>query len=106
MIFLSREDEIVLSGPKSLYFYASWMPYHKRMVSMIGKMEQKYKDLGFFAIDTDYFKPLCKRFNIVSVPTIVILKDGKELKRVEGLILTSALKVVFADICDSIGDLK
>lgn len=106
MIFLSKEDEIVLSGPKSLYFYASWMPYHKRMLSMIGKMEQKYKDLGFFAIDTDYFKPLCKRFNIISIPTIAILKDGKELKRVEGLVLTSALKVAFADICDSKGELK
>jgi thiol-disulfide isomerase/thioredoxin len=106
MIFLSRENELILSGSQSLYFYASWMPYHKRMISMIGKMEQKYKDLGFFAIDTDYFKTFCKRFDITSIPTIIIFKDGKELKRIEGLILTSALKVAFADICDSIGEPK
>lgn len=106
MIFLSQENELVLSGPRSLYFYASWMPYHKRMLSMVGKMEQKYKGLGFFAIDVDYFKSLCKRFDITSVPTILILENGKELKRVEGLVLTSALKGAFADICDSIGELK
>ncbi len=100
MLFLTSEEELILE-PKIqiLYFYASWMPYHKKMVNMVSKMEQKYKDIDFLAIDVDGFKSFIKRFGINSIPTIVILNNGKEIKRLEGLILTSAIKSAFVDIC-------
>lgn len=99
MIFLTEESELILL-PKiqGLYFYASWMPYHKKMLTMIEKIEAKYKDVDFFAIDVDFFKPFIKRFNIESIPTILILNDTKEIKRLNGLILTSVIKSAFADI--------
>lgn len=102
MLFITQESEI--SSPitiKSLYFYAAWMPYHKKMMVMIDKMEQKHKEIEFLAIDVDHFKGLCKRFNIESIPTILIVNKGEELKRINGLILTSALKSAFGDICNS-----
>ena len=100
MLFLTSEEELILK-PKfqMLYFYASWMPYHKKMINMISKMEQKYKDIDFFAIDVDGFKSFIKRFEINSIPTITILNNGKEIKRLEGLILTSVIKAAFVDIC-------
>ncbi len=100
MLFLTSEEELILE-PKiqALYFYASWMPYHKKMVNMVSKMEQKYKNIDFLAIDVDGFKSFIKRFGINSIPTIVILNNGKEIKRLEGLILTSAIKSAFVDIC-------
>jgi thioredoxin 1 len=102
MLFLSSEEGLILK-PKlqTLYFYASWMPYHKKMVNMVSKMEQKYKDIDFFAVDVDGFKPFIKRFGISSIPTIIILNNGKEIKRLEGLILTSVIKAAFVDICKS-----
>jgi thioredoxin-like negative regulator of GroEL len=100
MLYLTSEDELVLQ-PKlqALYFYASWMPYHKKMQTMINKMEEKYPTIDFFAVDIDYFKTFIKRFKIDSIPSILILNNGKEIKRINGLILTSALKSAFADIC-------
>jgi thioredoxin-like negative regulator of GroEL len=106
MIFLTQEKDIIITGLQSLYFYSSWMPHHKKMMSMLSKMEEKYKDMGFFAVDVDFFKVFCKRFNVTSIPTIIILNNGKELRRINGLILTSALRKAFADICDSIGDIN
>lgn len=102
MFFLTQEQELVLNNDlQVLYFYASWMPYHKKMIIMIDKMEQKYKNISFFAIDTDHFKGLCRRFNINTIPVVLIMKNGIELKRISGLILTSAFKSAFADICNS-----
>lgn len=106
MIFLNQEKDLILSKSQSLYFYASWMSYHKKMLFMIDKMEQKYKNVEFFAIDVDFFKNLCKRFEITSIPTVIIINNGEELKRINGLVLTSAFKSAFADICDSIGDIN
>jgi len=102
MIFFTQESDLQLNSKiVSLYFYASWMPYHKKMVNMINKMEVKYKDITFYAIDTDHFKGLCKRFNVTSIPEVILLVDGKEAKRINGMVLTSAFKSAFGDIYNS-----
>jgi thioredoxin-like negative regulator of GroEL len=98
MIFISQESDLVFDNPCVMYFYTSWMPYHKKMLVMLDKMEEKYK-MKFFGINADNFKPICKRFNIDSVPTVLIF-DKKELKRINGLVLTSAFRKAFADICN------
>lgn len=102
MLFLTQEEELKFEKPiQVLYFYASWMPYHKKMLTMIGKMEDKYNQIDYFAVDVDYFKTFLKRFEISTVPTVILLKNNKEAKRIEGVTLTSAFKSVFADICKS-----
>lgn len=103
MKFLSKEEDLILRNVQALYFYASWMPYHKKMLIMIDKIKEKY-NIDFIAIDVDFFKSLCKRFTIESIPTVIILSDGRELQRITGLVLTSAFKSTFADICASIGE--
>lgn len=102
MLYLTSEEELNFNKEiQALYFYASWMPYHKKMTTMLAKMEEKHKDVDFFAIDVDYFKSFIKRFKIESVPTILIFKNKEEPKKIQGLPLTSALRTVFADICKS-----
>ena len=86
---------------QALYFYAPWMPFHKKFLTMIGKMEEKHKNVTFSAVDVDEFSSQCRRFSIDSIPTVLILKDGKEVKRINGLTLTSAFRSAFADICTS-----
>lgn len=98
MIFITQEAELSLDKAQVLYFYATWMPYHKKMMHMIEKVEEKRKDIAFFAIDVDHFKGLCRRFDVVSIPSVLILQDGKEIKRINGLVMTSAFKSAFADI--------
>ena len=102
MNFITQEDELKMEKPiQALYFYASWMPYHNKFLTMIDKMEIKYKDIIFSAIDVDQFGTQCKRFLITSIPTVLILKEGEEVKRITGLVLTSAFKSAFADIYKS-----
>lgn len=102
MKFLTEESDLkISSGLQSLYFYAPWIPFHKKMLIMLSKMEEKFDQYQYEAIDADHFKGLCKRFSIESVPTILLLKNGKELKRITGLVLTSACRSAFADICKS-----
>lgn len=98
MIFITQEEELSLDKAQALYFYATWMPFHKKMMHMIEKIEEKRGDISFFGIDVDYFKGLCRRFEVDSIPSVVIFKDGKEIKRINGLVMTSAFKSAFADI--------
>ncbi len=57
--------------------------------------------MPFYAIDVDQFRSQCKRFDVDKIPSIVILKEGQEVKRITGLVLTSAFKSAYADICTS-----
>jgi thioredoxin-like negative regulator of GroEL len=101
MRFITSENEIKLENNlQGIYFYAHWLPYHKKMLTMIGKMEDKYKNINFLAVDVDNFSNQCIRFNISSIPTIIILNNGKEIKRINGMVLTSAFKSALADICN------
>lgn len=102
MIFITQEEELQIDLPlQSLYFYSSWMPYHKKFLTMISKIKERYKDMPFYAIDVDQFRSQCKRFDVDKIPSIVILKEGQEVKRITGLVLTSAFKSAYADICTS-----
>lgn len=102
MKFITSEEELSIGGNlQSLYFYASWMPYHKKMLIMIDKIQEKYQNIEFIAIDVDHFKGLCKRFTIDSIPMVLILKDGAEVKRIAGITMTSAFRSAFADICNA-----
>src|SRR5271166_216597 len=98
MVFITREEELQIDLPlQSLYFYSSWMPYHQKFLTMIEKIEEKYK-IPFYAIDVDQFRNQCIRFSIDSIPTVTVLKEGKEVKRINGLVLTSAFRSMYADI--------
>ena len=100
MFFITSDTDLVLQDKiQSLYFYASWMPYHKKMLVMLDKMEDKYPNIDFIGIDIDFFKTFIKRFKIDSIPTVLLINNGKEIKRLNGLVLTSAIKSTFADIC-------
>ena len=98
MQFLTDENELIFSNYTALYFYASWMPNHHRIVDMISKIEEKYSDLKFLAIDTDYFSGFCRRFKVKSIPTTIIFVNQEEKDRIEGYVLTSAFKKAFSDI--------
>lgn len=102
MQFITQEEELQIDLPlQALYFYASWMPYHNKFITMISKIEEKHKDISFFAVDVEAFPNQCKRFAVDSVPEVLVLKGGKEVKRISGLVLTSAFRSAFADICNS-----
>jgi len=102
MLYVTSEEEIRLNDSlQAIYFYASWMPYHKKMAIMIDKVEEKYKNINFLAVDVEQFSNQCKRFAVESIPTVIVLKGGREIKRINGLVLTSAFRRTFGDICTS-----
>jgi len=99
MITIAEESEIFSdkNGIFAVYFFSKWMPFHKKMLLMIEKVEEKF-NIKFLAVDVDDFKSAVKRLDIDSVPTVVVFKDNIEVKRIKGLVLTSAFKNTFMEI--------
>ena len=54
------------------------------MNPILDEVEKENPDLTITRIDIDSDKDMVEQYNIQSVPTYVILKDGKEVDRIIG----------------------
>jgi thioredoxin-like negative regulator of GroEL len=70
---------------KLLYFGASWCGPCKRLKPIVEKEapEQGY-DVEFLDIEDDDDTVIAESYNVRSVPTIIVIENGKETKRAVG----------------------
>lgn len=100
MLFIAQEEDINLNVPiLVLYFYIPEMPFHNKIMQTLSTIEEEYKYINYLAINCDDFQTQCIRFSILSVPTLLILKNSKEINRLVGLVKKQDLDAAFADIC-------
>jgi thiol-disulfide isomerase/thioredoxin len=64
------------------YFTAEWCSPCKKTKPIVEEL--KKEGYQFQVIDADYEQLLAKRFEIKSIPTFILLEDGKELNRITG----------------------
>ena len=64
------------------YFTAEWCNPCKKTRPIVEDM--KREGFQFQMIDVDYEQLLAKQFQVKSVPTFILLEDGKELNRITG----------------------
>lgn len=80
MRFLTTEKDLILNSLEILCFYSSDDPASNIIFDVLSKMQ---KDI--ICIDLSFFKNLHKRFDIDGTPTILIMKQGIEFKRILGV---------------------
>ena len=64
------------------YFTAEWCNPCKKTRPVVEDM--KREGFQFQMIDVDYEQLLAKQFQVKSIPTFILLEDGKELSRITG----------------------
>jgi thioredoxin 1 len=72
--------------PILMDFFAIWCGPCKTQKPILEELENKYGDkVTFNAIDLDENQQLASEYGIYAVPTLIILKDGVEVKRFIGV---------------------
>ena len=72
-------DELVNDGIVLVDFYADWCGPCK----MLGRVLEDM-DLSVIKVNTDQHTELAQKFGVMSIPTVVIYKDGKEVDKFIG----------------------
>lgn len=67
------------------YFTADWCQPCKKIKPIIKEINRDKSGLKFHMIDADTEQDLVQRFKIQSLPTFIIINQGKEIKRLVGL---------------------
>jgi len=78
---------------KFLDFYADWCGPCKIMAPVFEEIEDNYQGrIEFQRVDVEAESELASKFNIMSIPTFVVLKDDKEIDRKTGAMPKEMLK--------------
>ena len=77
-------NDIRNSGTVLLDFYAEWCGPCKMLSPIISEIADERPDIKVGKINVDAETSLAREFNIYSIPTLVVLKDGVEVKRATG----------------------
>ena len=76
---LNFNDE-VKQGISLVYFGAEWCGPCKMMKPIINELSNEVKDAKILQIDVDKFPDLAGKYNIRSVPTFIVFKDGQKIE--------------------------
>ena len=77
-------------------FWANWCAPCHVMTSTLRDMSEKFGDKIVFAkVDIQNSRDLAKQFNINSIPTLILFKNGKEWDRLSGIHNRSKLSKIF-----------
>ena len=90
------EDEVLKSDKTVLIdFYADWCGPCKVLSPIVEEVAKENPDLKVVKIDVDANENLSYKYRTYSIPTLVVIKDGKEVNRAVGVISKSdILKLV------------
>ncbi|MCK5805555.1 MAG: thioredoxin [Lentisphaeria bacterium] len=79
-------DESVAGKRVLVDFWATWCgPCQKQLPILNTVAEQVKGHAEILTVDVDDNKDLAKRFSVQTIPTLVLLEDGKEVQRFVGV---------------------
>ena len=79
-------DAAISAAPLAVVdFYATWCGPCKMLAPILESVEKETEGVAFFRIDVDQAPDLARRFGIMSIPTLVFLKNGEEVARTVGV---------------------
>lgn len=80
------EKEIINhKGYALVDFWATWCQPCRMMAPVLESAEKQLgSQINFAKVDVDEQQQLAAEFDIMSIPTLVVFKDGKPVKRMSG----------------------
>ncbi len=76
----------VLNSDKTILldFWASWCAPCRRVVPIVEEIADERRDIKVGKINVDEEPELANKFSIMSIPTLVVMKNGKIVQQVSG----------------------
>ena len=78
---LEYKEKVVLVD-----FYADWCGPCKMLSPIVDEVAQENEDIKVVKVNVDDSQDLAMKYQVMSIPTLVVIKEGNEINRSVGLI--------------------
>lgn len=85
-------DGEIASGKVLVDFWASWCGPCKMLAPILEQLEKEDTSIKICKVNVDEQPEISKRFGIMSIPTLLLFKDGKLADKQVGLTDLESLK--------------
>ena len=99
-IIMSKFNELINQNkPVLVDFTADWCGPCKTMVPILKEVKQELKDsVSIIKIDVDKNPSVAAKYQIRSVPTLMIFKQGKQVWQQSGVVQANKLIQILTDL--------
>lgn len=81
------EEEVTKSEkPVLIDFYADWCGPCKMLSPIIDEIAEENSEIKVVKVNVDDSQDLAMKYQVMSIPTLVVIKNGEEVNRSVGLI--------------------
>jgi thioredoxin 1 len=85
MLYEKNFEEFVSQNKVAVVdFYADWCMPCRIMSPRLDELSEEIKDVSFGKLNVDESGSIAQRFGIVSIPTLIIFKDGVQVDEIVG----------------------
>ena len=88
----SNFKEEISKGKVLVDFTAPWCSACRVLAPTYKELSNELKDIKFTKLDVDKSPDIAQQYEIRGIPTLILFKDGKEVKRITGVKSKEELK--------------
>lgn len=79
------DKELQANVPVLVDFYADWCGPCRMLAPILENISSERGNVKIVKVNVDEAEKVAQRFGIMSIPTIIVFKDGKEISKKVGL---------------------
>ena len=87
-----EEEVLNAKEPVLVDFWATWCGPCQTMGPVVDELAQEFTDVKVGKVNVDEQMDLARQFRVVSIPTLIIFKNGQEVQRMVGVTSKEELK--------------
>jgi len=94
----NESDFNVDNGYFAIKFWSTWCQPCKAFAPKVATLDDEFDNVDFISIDIDQVPTLARKYKVRSLPTLLLIENGKELNRIEGLQLITPMRKILRDL--------
>ena len=74
----------ISKGKVLIEAFGTWCSPCRQLAPIVEDLSNEINDIKFYKLDVDKSADIAQQYEVMGIPTLILFKDGKEIKRIVG----------------------